>query len=79
MFSTDPLELLGSLGTISLIVLLILLGFSVISWGIILYKWRTIRLLKKEERQFLQAYQEGRSVQRTGAATTSTPGRGFAP
>ena len=59
MFSTDPLELLGSLGTISLIVLLILLGFSVISWGIILYKWRMIRLLKKEERQFLQAYQEG--------------------
>ncbi len=59
MFSTDPLELLGSLGTISISVLLILLGFSVISWGIILYKWRMIRLLKKEERQFLQVYQEG--------------------
>ena len=59
MFSTNPLELLGSLGTISIIVLLLLLGFSVFSWGIILYKWRMVRLIKKEERQFLQAYQEG--------------------
>ena len=58
MFSTDPLELLGSLGTISIIVLLVLLGFSVFSWGIILYKWRMFRLIKAEERQFLQAYQE---------------------
>ena len=58
MFSTDPLELFGSLGTISIIVLLILLVFSVLSWGIILYKWRMFRLIKTEERQFLQAYQE---------------------
>ena len=58
MFSTDPLELFGSLGTISSIVLFILLVFSVFSWGIILYKWRLFRLIKTEERQFLQAYQE---------------------
>ncbi len=58
MFSTDPLELLGSLGTISIIVLLVLLVFSVFSWGIILYKWRMFRLIKTEERQFLQAYQD---------------------
>ena len=58
MFSTDPLELFGSLGTISIIVLFILLVFSVFSWGIILYKWRMFRLIKTEERQFLQAYQE---------------------
>ena len=59
MFSIDPLELFGSLGTISIIVLLILLGFSVFSWCIILYKWRMFRLIKKEEQQFIQAYQEG--------------------
>ncbi len=58
MFSTDPLELFGSLGTISIIVLFILLVFSVFSWGVILYKWRMSRLIKTEERQFLQAYQE---------------------
>lgn len=59
MFSTDPFELFGSLGTISIIVLLILLGFSVFSWGIILYKWRMLRRIKAEEQQFVQAYQEG--------------------
>ena len=58
MFSTDPLELFSSLGTISIIVLLVLLVFSVFSWGVILYKWRIFRLIKTEERQFLQAYQE---------------------
>ncbi len=58
MFASDPLELFGSLGTISIIVLLILLVFSVFSWGVILYKWRTFRLMKAEERQFLRAYQE---------------------
>ncbi len=58
MFSTDPLELFGSLGTISITVLFILLVFSVFSWGIILHKWRMFRLIKAEERQFLQAYQE---------------------
>ena len=58
MFPTDPLELFGSLGTISIIVLLILLGFSVFSWGVILYKWRMIGLIRKEESEFLKAYQE---------------------
>ena len=58
MFSTDPLELFSSLGTVSIIVLLVLLVFSVFSWGVILYKWRIFRLIKTEERQFLQAYQE---------------------
>ncbi len=58
MFSAEPLELLGSLGPISIVVLSILAGFSVFSWGIILYKWRMVRLIKKEERQFLLAYQE---------------------
>ena len=66
MFSTDPLELLGSLGTISIIVLLILLVFSVLSWGIILYKWRLFRLIKTEERQFLQAYQEEGALSEKG-------------
>ena len=66
MFATDPLELFGSLGTISIIVLLILLGFSVFSWGIILYKWRMIRRIKKEERQFLQAYREGDTFSEKG-------------
>ncbi|MYG41204.1 MAG: protein TolQ [Nitrospira sp. SB0677_bin_15] len=66
MFSTNPLDLFGSLGTISIIVLLILLVFSVLSWGIILYKWRMFRLIKTEERQFLHAYQEEDALSEKG-------------
>ncbi len=81
MFSTDPLELFGSLGTISVIVLVVLAGFSVFSWGIIVYKWRTIRLIKKEERRFFQAYQERdafsenalRPLQRLAAELPNSP------
>ncbi|MDD9820587.1 MAG: MotA/TolQ/ExbB proton channel family protein [Nitrospira sp.] len=58
MFARDPLQLLSSLGFTSLIVLAILLGFSIISWGIILSKWRLLHLTKKEDRRFLDAYHE---------------------
>lgn len=57
MFASDLGQLIGSLGTISLVVLLILVWFSVFSWGIILYKWRMVRMIHEEERQFLRAYQ----------------------
>ena len=56
MFARDPLQLLDSLGFVSLTVLAILLVFSVFSWGIILHKWRLFRLIKREERQFLETY-----------------------
>ncbi len=56
MFARDPLQLLGSLGPVSLIVLVILLGFSIVSWGIILSKWSRFRLIRKEDRRFLGVY-----------------------
>ncbi len=54
MFS-NPVELLGSLGTVSIIVLLTLLGFSVFSWAVIIYKWRIFRATDEMERRFLGA------------------------
>lgn len=57
MFASDLGQLIGSLGTVSIIVLLILVWFSVFSWGIILYKWRMVRMIHREEQQFLRAYQ----------------------
>jgi len=48
--------LVGSLGTVSKIILLILFLFSVISWAIILYKWRAFRSSDREDRRFLAAY-----------------------
>lgn len=56
MFHTGPLGLLSSLGSVSKIILLILFLFSVVSWGIILYKWKTLRALDDEEQRFRAAY-----------------------
>ena len=56
MFSANPIELLSSLGTVSIVVLVILMFFSVTSWGIIIYKWRMLRVIDLEERHFLRIY-----------------------
>lgn len=56
MFASNPMELLGSLGTVSLLVLFTLLLFSVSSWGIIVYKWRMFQAAEREEHQFLEEF-----------------------
>lgn len=52
---TNPAELFASLGTVSIVVLLILSGFSVVSWAIIIYKWRFFRSAEEMEDRFLGA------------------------
>ena len=54
MFSSNPMEIIQSLGTVSIFVLLILLVFSVTSWGIIVYKWRMFQAMDRDEEQFLE-------------------------
>ncbi|MEW6542321.1 MAG: MotA/TolQ/ExbB proton channel family protein [Nitrospirota bacterium] len=56
MFQAGPIALIGSLGSVSKIVLLVLFLFSVVSWAIILYKWRTFRSGEQEDQRFLNAY-----------------------
>lgn len=56
IFQTGPLGLISSLGTVSKVVLLVLFIFSVISWTIILLKWRTFQAVDRDDRRFLHAY-----------------------
>ena len=56
IFQAGPMGLVGSLGAVSKIILLVLFLFSVISWAIILYKWRAFRSSDREDRRFLAAY-----------------------
>jgi len=56
MFQAGPMGLLASLGAVSKIVLLVLFVFSVISWAVILYKWRAFRSSDEEDQRFLSAY-----------------------
>ncbi|MGQ0810845.1 MAG: MotA/TolQ/ExbB proton channel family protein [Nitrospiraceae bacterium] len=51
-----PMGLVGSLGLVSKVVLLLLFFFSVVSWAVILYKWRVFRTADRKDQQFLTAY-----------------------
>jgi len=52
----NPAELFSSLGVLSIVILAILSVFSVVSWGIIVNKFRRFRQINQEEAQFLQLY-----------------------
>ncbi len=53
----NPAELFGSLGLLSIVILMILSIFSVASWGIIINKVRQFRQINQEEARFLQIYE----------------------
>jgi biopolymer transport protein TolQ len=56
MSQTGPLGLVGSLGTVSKVVLLVLFLFSVVSWTIILLKWRAFSAGDRDDRRFMNAF-----------------------
>jgi len=62
MFQTGLVGLVGSLGAVSKIVLLVLLGFSVISWAIIFFKWRAFRVADREDKRFLALLMKTRDL-----------------
>ena len=53
MFQLGLTNLLGSLGTVSKVVLLLLLVFSVVSWAIIFLKWRAFATADRMDKQFM--------------------------
>ena len=62
MFQTGPMGLLVSLGLVSKVVLLLLFGFSVISWAIILYKGAVFRAADAEDRRFMAVLSKAKDV-----------------
>ncbi|GJL56364.1 MAG: protein TolQ [Nitrospirales bacterium] len=57
MLFADPMELLSSLGSLSIVILLTLAIFSVVSWAIIVHKWKRFKTIEEEDLQFLRAYE----------------------
>ncbi|HEY7531520.1 MAG TPA: MotA/TolQ/ExbB proton channel family protein [Nitrospiraceae bacterium] len=53
MFQTDATELIGSLGLVSKSVLVLLFLFSVMSWAVILFKWRAFRAADRGDQRFM--------------------------
>lgn len=64
-FASNPSELFGSLGLLSIVILLVLLIFSVTSWGIIVNKLRRFGHIRQEELKFLQLYERNPVDQQT--------------
>jgi biopolymer transport protein TolQ len=62
-FSSDILDLFSSTGAVAKFVLLILLAFSVISWGIILTKWSLLRRARVQSGRFLRAFRKAQRLQ----------------
>ncbi|WP_455379212.1 MotA/TolQ/ExbB proton channel family protein [Petrachloros mirabilis] len=53
MFQVGLFGVVDSLGTVSKVVLLLLFIFSVVSWAIIFFKWRTFRSADQEDQKFM--------------------------
>ena len=63
MFQAGPMGILASLGLLSKVVLSVLLVFSVISWAIILYKWRMFNVADAEDRRFMGLLSKSKDVE----------------
>jgi biopolymer transport protein TolQ len=55
-------DLISEAGIVAKIVLLILLIASVISWAIIFVKWRTLKKATKQNKEFLDVFWHGKSI-----------------
>ena len=62
MFQSGPIGILVSLGLVSKVVLALLLGFSVMSWAVILYKWMAFRAADTEDRRFMAALSKAKDL-----------------
>ncbi|HXC61129.1 MAG TPA: MotA/TolQ/ExbB proton channel family protein [Nitrospiria bacterium] len=57
-FQIDIMDLIASSSLVTKLVILILLVLSVVSWAIIFYKAKYFRKAKRENRQFLEVYDQ---------------------
>jgi biopolymer transport protein TolQ len=62
MFQTGLVALVGSLGVVSQIVLLLLFFFSVLSWAVIISKWRTFRSADAEDVRFMAVLYKAKDI-----------------
>jgi biopolymer transport protein TolQ len=66
----------ASLGLVSKLVLFVLFVFSVVSWAIIIAKWRGSRVAEQDEQQFLSAYATSKAhdeLRRLSRRLTASP------
>lgn len=57
--SLDPLDLIWQASWIVQLVILLLAAASIISWAVIVFKWRELRDAEQDSEAFLETYREG--------------------
>jgi biopolymer transport protein TolQ len=57
--SIDPLALVWQASWVVQLVLLLLAGFSILSWAVIVFKWRELRAAEADDEAFVEVYHEG--------------------
>ena len=55
-------QLLANTGLVARIVLLLLAGFSVFSWAIIIHKYKSFRAARRESQEFLRAFRQSKRL-----------------
>ena len=67
------IELLLDAGPVVKLVLLILVYFSVVSWGIIFYKWKALRRALQQSRLFQDYFWENRNIEQVAQQLKQYP------
>lgn len=62
MFQSGPMALIGSLGVVSKVVLFLLLLLSIVSWAVILLKWKVFKSADAEDRRFMAVLVKAKDV-----------------
>jgi biopolymer transport protein TolQ len=72
----DLTDLITSASLVSQAVLVVLLVLSVFSWAVILFKWRLFRVVRSQDRRFLEVYEaldDPTEVRRRSATIARSP------
>ncbi len=59
----EIVDMLSNTGAVAKLVLLVLLAFSLISWAIILTKWRLVRRARTQSGRFVRAFRKAQRLQ----------------
>src|SRR5690348_4881162 len=70
-YQSEVWQLLATTGPVARIVLVILLVFSVLSWAIILHKYRSFKAARRESRYFLRVFRGSKKLSEIRASCQS--------
>jgi len=63
----EVMDLVGESGPVAKVVLLVLLGFSLISWALILSKWALLKRARIQSGRFVRAFRKAQRIQDVSA------------